>query len=151
MLNKAIEIAAKARDDKQERSPFIGKSATAAETVTEANTAKAVGSGSLDVYSTPMMVALMERAACECLSEMLNDRQTSVGTQMLVEHTAASPIGTEITAKATVDAVLGRNVELTVTASDASGEIGRGKHTRVIIDEERFMAKVSSRGQEHHP
>ena len=122
--------------------PFIGKSATAAEIVTKANTAKAVGSGSLDVYSTPMMVALMERASCECLSEMMTDGQASVGTQMLVEHTAASPIGMEITATATVDAVSGRKVELTVTASDASGEIGRGKHTRVIIDEERFMAKV---------
>ena len=124
---------------------YIGKTATAAATVTEANTAKAVGSGSLDVYSTPMMVALMERAACKCLSEMMTDGQASVGTQMLVEHTAASPIRTEITAEATVDAVSGQNVELTVIASDASGEIGRGKHTRVIIDEERFMAKVRAK------
>jgi predicted thioesterase len=121
---------------------FMGKTATTTATVTGQNTAKAVGSGSLDVFATPMMVALMERAACECLADALEPGQTSVGTRVDIEHTAASPIGAEITATATVADIDGRKIEFEVAANDSNGEIGRGKHTRVIVDEERFMAKV---------
>lgn len=120
----------------------LGKTASATTTVTEANTAKAVGSGSLDMFATPMMIALMERAACACLADALTDVQTSVGTQISVEHTAASPIGAKITATATIEYVFGRKVEFIVTASDGSSEIGKGKHTRIIVDEERFMTKA---------
>jgi RimJ/RimL family protein N-acetyltransferase/predicted thioesterase len=130
------------KDYYAERSPLIDKTASATATVAETNTAKTVGSGSLDVYSTPMMIALMERAACDCLADALTDGQTSVGTQITVEHTAASPAGAKITATAAVGAVHGRKLEFTVTASDDSGEIGKGKHTRFIVDEERFMAKA---------
>lgn len=121
---------------------MLGKSASVTTTVTEANTAKAVGSGSLDVFATPMMIALMEQAACECLADTLADGQTSVGTQISVEHTTASMIGAKITAIATIEYVFGRKVELIVTASDGAGEIGKGKHTRIIVDEERFMTKA---------
>ena len=116
----------------------LGKTATVSEIVTERNTAKAVGSGSLDVYATPMMIALMERAACDCLTDCLSDclsdrlsdcltdkltdkltnkltnklepEQTSVGTKIEVSHNAASPLGAEITATATIKHVSGRQV-----------------------------------------
>lgn len=123
----------------------LGKTASATTAVTETNTARAVGSGSLDVFATPMMIALMEQAACECLADVLEDGQTSVGTQISIEHTAASPIGAEIAATATVELVFGRKIEFAVTASDGAGEIGRGKHTRVVIDTERFMANVRTK------
>ena len=64
---------------------FNGKSATVTTTVTDKNTAKAVGSGSLDVFATPMMIALMEQAACACIADSLEPGQTSVGTQMNVD------------------------------------------------------------------
>jgi predicted thioesterase len=129
---------------------FIGKTATATATVTEKNTERAVGSGSLDVFATPMMVALMERAACECLAEALEPRQTSVGTSVDIEHIAASPLGAVITATAMVADIDGRKIEFEVAANDSKGEIGYGKHTRVIVDGERFMEKVRKRGGDGH-
>jgi predicted thioesterase len=119
----------------------LGKTATAKDTVSDSNTAKAAGSGSLDVYATPMMIALMERAACECLADGLEPEDTSVGTEINVSHTAASPIGAEISATATIRQVFGRKIEFAVSASDDAGEIGNGKHTRVIVDAKRFIER----------
>ena len=119
----------------------LGKTATVSTTVTDNNTAKTVGSGALDVFATPMMVALMERAACECLSDCLEAGQTSVGSQINIEHTKPSKVGSEITATASIESVSGRRIEFIVTAKDNSGEIGKGKHTRVIVDTDRFMKK----------
>jgi len=79
-----------------------GKTATISKTVTEKLTAKHIGSGSLEVFATPMLVALMEEAACECLTNSLESGQTSVGTIISVSHTAASPVGAVISATATI-------------------------------------------------
>jgi len=105
-----------------------------------------VGSGSLDVFATPMMIALMEQASCAVLADCLEQGQTSVGTKISVEHTAASPLGMKIAATAAITAVNGRSIEFDITASDKAGEIGRGTHTRVIVDAERFMAKAQKKG-----
>jgi len=123
----------------------IGKSATATITVTDKNTAKAVGSGNLDVFATPMMIALMEQAACKCLVDSLEPGQSSVGTQINVAHTAASPLEAKITATATVENVDGRKVSFAVTACDGTNEIGSGTHERFVIDAERFMKKLEQR------
>ena len=123
----------------------LGKTATVDTVVIAANTAKAVGSGSLDVFATPMMIALMERAACEVLSEGLDDGQTSVGTNITVDHTAAGPIGMKVTATATITFVYGRKITFEVSANDEVGEIGKGTHTRVIVDAEKFTVKVKGR------
>jgi predicted thioesterase len=120
----------------------IGKTETASTLVTQNNTAKTVGSGALDVFATPMMVALMEKAACDCLE--LESGQTSVGIHINVEHNAASPLGTPITATATIVSVDGRKVEFTVSAADDKKEIGGGTHTRFIIDRDRFLSKLYS-------
>jgi len=125
---------------------MLGKTAAVTATVTPENTAKAAGSGSLEVFATPMMVALMERAACAALAGCLAPGQTSVGTHISVRHSAASPLGMEVTAAATITAVNGRSVEMRVTASDRAGEIGSGTHSRVIVDEARFLAKVNAKG-----
>jgi len=123
----------------------VGKIATAQVVVTEKNTAKAVGSGNLNVFATPMMIALMEQAACECLADGLEAVQSSVGTQINVAHTAASPIGETITATATIDQIDGRKILFTVSAKDSKNEIGKGTHERFIIDAERFMSKLEQR------
>jgi len=125
----------------------IGKTDTAQTTVNETNTAHAVSSGSLDVFATPMMIALMEQATCAVLADCLELGQTSVGTKISVEHTAASPLEMEITATATITAVNGRVIDFDITASDAVGEIGKGTHTRVIIDAERLLTKAQARLQ----
>jgi len=122
-----------------------GQIGTATTVVSTNNTAKAVGSGNLDVFATPMMIALMEEAACNCLAGTLATGQSSVGTGIEVAHNAPSRIGAAITATATLTEAEGRKVMFTITACDDAGEIGTGKHTRFIVDAERFMQKVAER------
>ena len=127
------------------KTAVIGKTATVAAAVTESDAARAVGSGALDVFATPVMIALMEKAACKALKDALSAGQTSVGARINVSHDAASPIGAEITATARITALDGRKVEFELTASDKRGEIGRGTHERFIVDAEKFMEKVRGR------
>jgi predicted thioesterase len=126
----------------------LGKTAIVKDIVNDSNTAKTVGSGSLNVYATPMLVALMEHAACDCIADALEPNETSVGTEINISHTAASPLGREISASATIKSVFGRKIEFAVKASDSAGEIGNGKHTRVIVDAIRFTEKTSGRNTE---
>ena len=120
----------------------LGKTATVITTVDMTNTAKAVGSGSLDVFATPMMIALMERAACEVLNGSLASGQTSVGTSISVNHTAASPVGATISATATIISVSGRKIDFDLSASDGDRKIGDGKHTRMIVENKKFMERL---------
>ena len=120
----------------------LGKTASVRAVVRESDTAKAVGSGSLNVFSTPMMIALMECAACECLADGLEPGQTSVGTLVNVGHISASPVGAEVTATATIEYVFGRKIEFKLTANDVKGEIGSGRHVRTIVDTDNFMRRV---------
>jgi len=108
--------------------------------VSDKNTAKTVKSGTLEVFSTPMMIALMEEAACKALQ--LEEGQTSVGTYIAVEHKAASGLGDEIIASAKVTETEGRKITFTVKANSGDTEIGEGTHIRYIVDAERFMSKV---------
>lgn len=110
--------------------------------VEKEDTAAEVGSGSLLVYGTPCMVALMEGVAAGILAPLLPDGQTSVGTEMNIKHTSATPVGMEVRAEAEITAVEGRMITFTVKAFDEKGEIGSGTHKRAIIDVERFLAKT---------
>ena len=110
--------------------------------VTKANCASAVGSGGLDVFATPSMVALMENAAMNAVAPLLADGQTTVGTQISTSHVKASAIGATITATAVLTAVDGRSLTFTITARDGENIIGEGVHTRFIVDRERFLSKL---------
>jgi len=135
-------IAANSSSDTKKPLAKVAKG-EASTTVTDKNTAKAVGSGDLDVFATPMMIALMEEAACNAIASSLKPGQSSVGTMVNVTHIAASGVGTGITAEATIVAIDGRKIEFSVTAKDGEKEIGSGTHTRYIVDVERFMGKLS--------
>ena len=113
--------------------------------VTEDLLASSVGSGLVRVFATPMMIAQMELAASECIAGELEEGQASVGTELHVAHSAASPLGVTITTTATVTAIDRRRVDFTVTASDDAGEIGAGTHTRFIVQTEKFMEKAVER------
>ena len=114
-----------------------------AETMAEReDTAKDVGSGDLLVYATPCMVALMEGAACEAISEALGENQTTVGTALNIEHISATPVGLEVRAEAEVTAVDGKVITFSVTAFDEAGEIGHGTHKRVIVNSQKFLEKA---------
>ena len=108
-----------------------GLSAQSRTTVTNENTAAAMGSGDLPVFATPSMVALMENAA-----------STTVGAEMNVTHIKPSGLGAEITATAVLTEVEGRKLTFNVGARDAGGMIGEGVHIRYVVDREKFMAKL---------
>lgn len=116
--------------------------ATVIETVIDSNTALSVGSGSLKVYATPSMLALMEKAACEAITTHLNDGETTVGTLLNVKHLAATPVGMKVTATAKLIERDGRKLSFEVKAYDESGLIGEGSHERFIVLSDRFTEKT---------
>ncbi|MBO7253145.1 MAG: hypothetical protein J6V25_11035 [Oscillospiraceae bacterium] len=123
----------------------VGMKGEAFTDVERADTAAEVGSGSLLVYATPCMVALMEGAACEAIADALEETQTTVGTALNIEHIAATPVGMEVRAEAVVTAVEGKAISFEVKAFDESGEIGRGTHKRVIVNAQKFLDKTYSK------
>ncbi len=119
-----------------------GLTGTATTIVRETNTALAMGSGSLLVFATPSMIALMEQAACNAVAAFLDDELSSVGTLINITHDAATGMGKKVTATATLKEVQGRKLVFEVTAADEDKQIGKGTHERFIINKEKFMAKL---------
>ena len=113
--------------------------------VSDDNTAKTMKSGSLDVFATPSLVAIMEAAAVEAIKNELTDAETSVGCYISTSHLAPSLIGDEIVAKAEVLSVDGRQIKFKVSAFDGDTLIGDGEHIRVVVDKEKFMGKALKR------
>jgi fluoroacetyl-CoA thioesterase len=111
-------------------------------TVAESDTAQAVGSGSLPVLATPRLLAWFEAATCAELT--LPEGQTSVGTRVSLEHVAASPVGATVEVTARQVHVDGRLVRFEVSAVQApdSRLVGRGEVTRVVVDVDRFIARL---------
>ena len=109
------------------------------------DTAKEVGSGDLLVYATPCMIALMEGAACEAIAECLTDTQTTVGTGLSIAHSSATPVGMEVRAEAEVTEVSGKVITFAIRAYDEAGEIGKGTHTRVVVNTQKFLDKTYSK------
>lgn len=119
-----------------------GLTGTAETVVRETNTALAMGSGSLHVFATPSMIALMEQAACNAVAACLDEESTSVGTLVNITHDAATGMGKAVTATATLTAVEGRKLVFEITAADEDKQIGKGTHERFIVNKEKFMAKL---------
>ena len=120
----------------------VGMKGSVSTMVEREDTALEVGSGSLLVYATPCMVALMEGAACEAIAEALPEGKTSVGTALDISHLSATPVGLEVRAEAEVTAVEGSMITFQVTAYDEAGKIGEGIHKRAVITTQRFLDKV---------
>lgn len=111
-------------------------------TVTDADTARAVGSGSLEVLGTPRLLAWCEAVTCAAIEETLQSGQTSVGTRIQLEHTTASPVGATVEVRASSSYVDGRLVRFNVSARQDGKLVGNGEVTRVVVDAERFMARL---------
>ncbi len=120
----------------------IGMKGTSESFVEREDTAQEVGSGSLLVYATPCMVALMEGAACDAIADGLEDGETSVGIELNIAHTSATPVGMDVRAEAEVTAIDGKIVTFRVQAFDESGEIGNGTHKRAVLNAQRFLDKT---------
>ncbi len=119
--------------------------ATVTESVTDSKTALSVGSGSLKVYATPAMLALIEKASCEAIKGVLAEGETSVGTLLNVKHLAATPVGMTVSAEAELTERDGRKLVFSVKAYDECGLIGEGSHERFIVSADRFTEKTYSK------
>ncbi len=113
--------------------------------VTTDKTAKVMGSGTLDVFATPAMVALMEQTAAESVFEHLDEGVTSVGTKINVEHLSADPIGIEVVCESTLLEVDGRKLCFEIVVSDKHGVVGKAYHERFLIKSESFMQKTNAK------
>ena len=120
----------------------VGRQATLELTVTDEDTAAAVGSGSLPVLGTPRLLAWCEAATCAALDPVLPSGSTSVGTRVALEHLAASAVGATLRVSATTSYVDGRLVRFTVTATEHDRVVASGEVTRVVVEAERFLARL---------
>lgn len=113
-------------------------------TVGESDTARALGSGTVDVLGTPRVVALCEEASCRAIAPALADGVTTVGMKVRVDHLQPSPVGATVVAEAVLQRVEGRRLTFTVSASDDRGLVAVGKIVRVVVDADQFLAKCGA-------
>lgn len=111
-------------------------------TVEAGHTADHIGSGSVKVLSTPMMIAYMEITSLQLLDTYLPDGFSSVGSEVHIRHLAPSPLGSKIKVQASILNIEGRKVTLSVQAWHGDTEIGNGTHVRYLIDTKRFIEKM---------
>lgn len=123
----------------------VGAKGISENVVTDELTAAAIGSGSVRVFATPYMIAMMELASCNALAPYYEEGQSSVGTKLNVSHDAATPVGMKVRAEAEVVEVDRRRIVLNVTAYDEAGVIGKGTHERFLIDAAKFIAKAEGK------
>ncbi len=109
------------------------------------NTAAAVGSGLLQVFGTPSLVALMENTALESIAPYLEEGWGSVGTEISIKHLAATPIGMTVRCESELTEVDGRRLVFLVKAYDDAGLIGEGTHERFTVQNEKFQAKADAK------
>lgn len=123
----------------------IGLKGHQSETVTNNKTAAEMGSGTLPVYATPAMIALMEKTAMLSVSDELGENEATVGTNLEIAHLAACGLGTEITCESELIEIDRKRLVFEVTAYNGETVIGKGKHERFIIDTVKFMNKVNNK------
>lgn len=114
--------------------------------VSQEHTAAALGSGNVNAFSTPSLIALLEGAAVNALQGQLPDGYTSVGTHLDVRHLAATPVGMTVRATARLIQVDGRRLLFAVEAHDDVEQVGAGTHERFVVDKARFEARVAAKG-----
>jgi predicted thioesterase len=122
-----------------------GLTGTANTQVNRSNVAEEIGSGEVEVFATPSMVALMEAAAIQSLKPYLKADETSVGIRIEVSHLAATPLGMGVRAEAVLEKVEGRRLFFRVTAYDDKEKIGEGNHERIVVQRDRFWAKAQAK------
>lgn len=123
-----------------------GLSLTLTKKVLQDDTAARYGSGLVEVFATPAMIAFMEQTALRTILPFLPGGYNSVGTAVDIVHLKATPVDAEVTCTATVVSAEGRKIVFQVEVIDAEGMAGKGTHTRYIINTSEFMAKVSGKG-----
>lgn len=123
----------------------VGMKSEVVNLVEREDTAQEVGSGSLLVYATPCMAALMEGAACEAIADSLGENETTVGIELNIKHVSATPVGLEVRAEAEVTAVEGKIIAFALKAYDEAGLIGEGTHRRALVNAQNFLERTYSK------
>ena len=123
----------------------IGIKGQAEVLVTEDITARNVGSGTVAVLATPMMIALMEKTCLQSVRPFLEEGQDTVGTRVDVTHSAATPVGMTVRCESELVEIDRRRLVFRVTARDDAGVVGEGMHERFIIDLAKFQATALTR------
>jgi len=123
----------------------VGMAGEKSEVVTNENTAIKYGSGAVAVYATPAMIGLMEGAAVKAVDPHLPEGMSSVGTELKVKHTAATPVGLAVRATAELTEIDGKRLVFSVKAFDEREQIGEGTHERYIVGIQRFLEKAGTK------
>ena len=121
----------------------VGLKGRAEAVVNDGNTAQSACSGALPVFGTPFMCALMEEASWKSIAPHLEEGQSTVGTRLEVSHDSATPVGMKVWAESEITQADGKRIVLKVAAYDEKGLIGQGVHERLIVTDERFLAKAA--------
>ena len=111
--------------------------------VADEHTAPRVGSGKVRVLATPVMINLIEAAALDCAEGLLPPGHQSLGIRLDIRHFAATPVGMTVRARAELVSIDGRTLSFRVSAEDARETIGDGAHERVVVNVERFDARIN--------
>lgn len=120
----------------------IGLSGEANEKVTFYKTAVSLESGMIEVYATPAMTALMEKASCNAVENYLQEHETSVGTSINIKHLAPTPVDMKVFAQAELVNIDKNRLVFQVIAEDGKEKIGEGMHERIIVNKESFLSKA---------
>ena len=112
--------------------------------VTYENTAAAIGAGGVEVFGTPMLIALMENASWKAVADALDEGYVTVGTHVNISHLAATPVGQQVRASAELVEIDNRRLVFNVVAYDERQKVGEGQHERTIVNLERFLARVKA-------
>ena len=126
---------------------ICGLSARIEKIVESKDTAKAVASGLAEVFSTPSMIALMEKAAYTAVQKHLPEGVSTVGISIDAKHLTATPVGLKVWAEASLIGIDGRRLKFGITAYDECEKIGEAEHIRYIVDEKKFIQKAYEKGQ----
>ncbi len=123
----------------------VGITYTAKQKVEYKDTATKYGSGLVEVFATPAMIALMENAALNTVSPYLGNEHNTVGFEVNVRHLKPTPVGMQVECTATLIEVDGKKLVFKLEANDEEGKIGEGTHTRYIINSKKFMEKLNQK------
>lgn len=113
--------------------------------VTNDNTAVKLGSGTLDVFATPAMIALIEQTAWKSVEQYLEEGQGTVGTKLEISHLTPTPVGMTVKCETELVEIDGRRLKFEANVYDETGLIGKGTHERFIISSAKFQAKANSK------
>ncbi|WP_040213817.1 thioesterase family protein [Clostridium polynesiense] len=120
----------------------VGLQASKEYVVSTSDSASAYGSGDVEVYSTPALIALMEGTSKDCVASCLNEEESTVGIEVNIRHLKATPIGMKVNCHSELVEIKGKRLIFSVTAYDEAGKIGEGIHIRYIINKEEFINKA---------